>query len=102
MTLQTPLVHLTLFHRTHLRERFLCVMLVCDSALFSDVMRTHPEVDAHSGDEAASQEGSVFETNQQTAFPHTGVSNQHHLCVKTKWSCHRRAEINGAERGVRG
>lgn len=43
------------------------------------VCLTHPEVDAHGGDEAAGQEGSIFETHQQAALPDAGVSNQHHL-----------------------
>lgn len=43
------------------------------------VIQTHPKVDAHSGDEAAGQESSVFESDQKTGFPHTRISNQHHL-----------------------
>lgn len=36
---------------------FACLFLVA-------LIQTHPEVNAHSGDEAASQESSVFKTDQ--------------------------------------
>lgn len=39
----------------------------------------HPEVDAHSGDEAPGKKGSIFEANQQTGLTHTWVPHQHHL-----------------------
>lgn len=41
---------------------------------------THPEIDAHGGDEAAGQKGGVLETDQQAGLPHTRVPDQHHLC----------------------
>lgn len=42
--------------------------------------RTHPEIDAHGGDEAAGQKGGILETDQQAGLPHARVPNQHHLC----------------------
>lgn len=41
--------------------------------------QTHPEIDAHGGDEAAGQKGRVFETDQQAGLPHARVPDQHHL-----------------------
>lgn len=40
---------------------------------------SHPEVDAHGGDEAPGQKGSIFEADQQTGLSYTWVSHQHHL-----------------------
>lgn len=41
--------------------------------------QTHPEIDAHGGDEAAGQKGRVFEPDQQAGLPHARVPDQHHL-----------------------
>lgn len=41
--------------------------------------QTHPEIDAHGRDEAASQKGCIFKTNQQAGLPHARVPDQHHL-----------------------
>lgn len=40
---------------------------------------SYPEVDAHGGDEAPGQKGSVFEADQQTGLPNTRIPDQHHL-----------------------
>lgn len=41
--------------------------------------KTHPEIDAHGGDEAAGQKGCIFKTDQQAGLPHARVPDQHHL-----------------------
>lgn len=45
---------------------------------------THPEIDAHGGDEAAGQKGRVLETDQQAGLPHARVPDQHHLAGDRK------------------
>ena len=55
---------------------------------------THPEVDAHSRDEASCQEGSVFEAHQQTGLPHPGVSHQHHLQHSKRDKLNERVFLN--------
>lgn len=42
-------------------------------------LHSHPEVDAHSGDEGTSQESSILEAHQQAGLPHTGIPHQHDL-----------------------
>lgn len=46
-------------------------------------MSVYPEVDAHGGDEAPGQKGSIFKANQQTGLPNARVPHQHHLRRKT-------------------
>lgn len=53
--------------------------LLCPLSMRRLLGQTHPEIDAHGGDEAAGQEGGVFETDQQAGLPHAGVPDQHHL-----------------------
>lgn len=55
---------------------FLYPVLGCSGG---ESQQTHPEIDAHGGDEAAGQKGSVFETDQQAGLPHARVPHQHHL-----------------------
>lgn len=45
-----------------------------DTGLYS-----HPEVDAHSGDEGTSQESPILEAHKQAGLPHTGIPHQHDL-----------------------
>lgn len=40
---------------------------------------SHPEVDAHSGDEGTSQESPILEAHEQARLPHTGIPHQHDL-----------------------
>lgn len=50
--------------------------------LFCQLIWAYPEIDPHSGDKAAGKKSPVFKSNQETGFPHTGVSNKHYLQIK--------------------
>lgn len=45
-----------------------------DTSLYS-----HPEVDAHSGDEGTSQESPILEAHKQAGLPDTRIPDQHDL-----------------------
>lgn len=42
-------------------------------------LHSHPEVDAHSGNEGTSQESPILEAHKQAGLPHTGIPHQHDL-----------------------